>query len=250
MTATLTLLGTGTCQLDGRNASAALIELDGKRLVYDFGRGTAAALAARGLRQDDIGHVVLSHFHPDHLTDLLPYLQAASWSQIDPRSRDLHIWGPTGLDEQIMRLLGLFEVEWLVRRDQFRVQLHEIRHPVDTDAELDIGGQRYLWRELPPSGNHGLRWSCHGTTVALTGDGYEVEPLIDFLHGVDLAVIDAGHLDDNAIVEVAWRSAVDRLVCSHFYRELDVDALSAAARGAGWRGELILGTDGMSFSLD
>ncbi|MEE8278853.1 MAG: MBL fold metallo-hydrolase, partial [Thermoanaerobaculia bacterium] len=82
----LLLLGTGTCQLEAeRTASSVLIELGDLRLVYDFGRGVTRRLAQLDLRQDEIEHVVISHFHPDHVSDLIPYLHAASHSPIDPR---------------------------------------------------------------------------------------------------------------------------------------------------------------------
>jgi ribonuclease BN (tRNA processing enzyme) len=88
--ARLALIGTGTCQLeDGRTASSVLVELDGLRLVFDCGRGVAARLAELGYRQDQLRHVVVSHFHADHVSDLVPLLQAGSWSRTDPRSRDL-----------------------------------------------------------------------------------------------------------------------------------------------------------------
>ncbi len=91
MTNRIVLLGTGTCQLQThRMASSVLVELDDLRLVYDLGRGIANRLAEIGMKQDDVEHVVLSHFHPDHLSDLIPYLQATSWSRIDPRAKDLH----------------------------------------------------------------------------------------------------------------------------------------------------------------
>ena len=87
--ARLTLLGTGTCQLeDGRTASSALIELDDLRLVFDCGRGVAARLAELGYRQDQLPHIVISHFHADHVSDLVPLMQAGSWSRTDPRNRD------------------------------------------------------------------------------------------------------------------------------------------------------------------
>ena len=87
----IVLLGTGTCQLQThRMASSVLVEIDDLRLVYDLGRGVTLRLVELGLRQDDLEHIVLSHFHPDHLSDLVAYLQAGAWSQIDPRNKDLH----------------------------------------------------------------------------------------------------------------------------------------------------------------
>ncbi len=247
----LVLLGTGTCQLqEHRMASSVLIELDGAgdgepglRLVYDLGRGIAGRLAAFGLCQDDVEHLVLSHFHPDHLSDLIPYLHAASWSQIDPRSKDLHIYGPIGLEVQLMRLLGLFGPDNL-RREHFRVHLHEIR-----GDRMEIADRDFEFCDLPPADNHGLKHAGGGTSWALTGDSLFHPQEVEFLRGVDLAVIDSGHLEDGEIIELAARTQVPRIVCSHLYRELDEDDLRCRARAAGYSGRLIVGCDFMTFGV-
>ena len=227
-------------------ASSVLIELDRDgepvlRLVYDLGRGIAGRLAGSGLRQDDVEHVVLSHFHPDHLSDLIPYLHAAAWSRIDPRSKDLHVYGPIGLEVQLMRLLGLFGPDNL-RREHFRVHLHEIR-----GDRLEIGGQRFDFCDLPPADNHGLKLTRGGRTWALTGDSLYHPQEVEFLRGVDLAVIDSGHLEDEEIIELAARTQVPRIVCSHLYRELEEADLNRRARAAGYTGRLIVGRDLMTF---
>jgi ribonuclease BN (tRNA processing enzyme) len=242
----IVLLGTGTCQIqEHRMASAILVELDDLRLVFDFGRGIAGRLATQGLRQDDVEHIVLSHFHPDHLSDLIPFLHAASWSQIDSRTRDLHVYGPAGLEDQISRMLDLFGPETLVLEEQFRVHLHEIR-----ENRFEIGDRAFDFLELPPAGNHGLRFRAGETTCALTGDSFLHDGEIEFLRGVDLAVIDAGHISDDEIVELAVRTRVGKLVCSHLYREIEEDRLGAAAAKAGFEGLLIVGEDLMAFDLE
>lgn len=220
-----------------------LLELGDLRLVYDMGRGIADRLAEHGLRQDDVRHVVLSHFHPDHVSDLVPYLQAGAWSRVDPRTVDLHVWGPRGVQVQMARILGLFGPDELTRPG-WSVQVHEVRGPV-----LEVEGRRFAWRELPPAGNHGLRFELHGRSVALTGDSAFHDAEVEHLEGVDLAVFDAGHLEDEEIVELAVRSGAALLVASHLYRDLDVPSLEAAARRRGFGGRIVLGADGLAFDL-
>lgn len=240
----IVLLGTGTCQLQThRKASSVLVELDDLRLVYDLGRGTADRTAELGLTQDDVEHVVLSHFHPDHLTDLIPYLQAACWSQVDPRTRDLHIYGPFGLEVQLMRLLSLFGPE-ILASESFRVRLHEIR-----SDQLVIGAHTFDFVDLPPADNRGLRFTHGGRTYAFTGDSDFHPQEIDFLRGVDLAVIDAGHPTDEQILKLAAATQVPRIVCSHLYRELDEEEINQRARAEGYAGRLIVGRDLMEFEL-
>ena len=240
----IVLLGTGTCQLQShRMASSVLLELDRLRLVYDFGRGIAGRVAEIGLKQDDLEHVVLSHFHPDHLSDLIPYLQAAAWSRIDPRGKDLHIYGPIGLEVQLMRLLGLFGPDNLVR-EHYRVHLHEAR-----GDRLTVAGHAFEFIDLPPADNRGLKFTHQGHTYAFTGDSNFHDQEIAFLHAVDLAIIDAGHLEDEEILTLAAETQVPRIVCSHLYRELDEEEMNARARAEGYTGRLIVGRDLMTFEL-
>ena len=245
----IVILGTGTCQLQRhRMASSVLIELDTDspspwRLIYDFGRGIANRTAEVGLKQDDVEHVVLSHFHPDHLSDLIPFLQAGCWSQIDPRTKDLNIYGPIGLEVQLMRLLGLFGPDNLTR-EHFRVHLHEIR-----SDNLTVNGRQLGFVDLPPADNRGLKLEHRGHTYAFTGDSSFHPQEVAFLQGVDLAVVDAGHLSDDEILELAAATRVPRIVCSHLYRELDEDEINERARARGYDGRLIVGRDLMTFEV-
>lgn len=240
----LTLLGCGTCELDrGRAASSALIELDDLRLVFDFGHGVAARLVELGLRQDDLRHVVLSHFHTDHFSDLLPYLHAASHSRSDPRTEDLHLYLHTRLADRFERLLDVFRVGELVG-DRYRLRVHRV-----AAGELEIEDRLFELRELPPAGNHGLRFTLGSTTAALTGDSFFHDREVDFLRDVDLAIIDSGHLTDDEIVELAVRSGAARIVCSHLYREPSVRELERAAQARGFDGTIELASDLATWQL-
>lgn len=251
------LLGTGTCQLlEERRASSVLVETSGLRVVYDLGRGIADRLAHLGLRQDDVRHVVFSHFHPDHVSDLIPFLQAGSWSRIDPRSEDLHLWGPMGLEAQMHRLLGLFPADHLTRRS-WRVQLHELRDDeLERDADglpgFEIEGVRFGWPDLPPADNHGLVFDAslagRRQRIVLTGDSLLHDALIAALRDCNVAVFDSGHLTDDEIVELMVRSRVPRLVASHVYREFDVESLLGRARARGFDGSLEMGRDLMDLA--
>ena len=241
----IVLLGTGTCQLQThRKASSVLLELGDLRLIYDFGRGIADRTAELGLTQDDVEHLVLSHFHPDHLSDLIPYLQAACWSQTDPRTRNLHVYGPIGLEVQLMRLLSLFGPETLAS-ERFRIHLHEHR----SVNRLVVAGRAFDFVDLPPADNRGLRFTHGGRTYAFTGDSDFHQQEIDFLRRVDLAVIDAGHPTDGQILELAVETQVPRIVCSHLYRELDEEEMNQQARARGYTGRLIVGEDLMAFEV-
>jgi ribonuclease BN (tRNA processing enzyme) len=230
----ITLLGTGTCQLDGRVTSSVLLEWDDLRVVFDFGRGVAGALASRGLRQDDVRHIVLSHHHPDHVSDLIPYLHAAAWSNTDPRSQSLRIYGPPGTAAFLEGLIGAFPPSDL-HREGYAIEIEEV------GPSFTIGDHWFGSVSLPPAGNHGIRFLMDEKTIGLTGDSHCHADLIEFLRSCDLAVIDSGHLEDGEIVDVLARSGCPRVVASHLYRELDVEKLLKEAQKHGFSGVLTQG---------
>ena len=240
----LTLLGTGTCQLqEHRRASSVLWELDGLRVVYDLGRGIADRLAGLGFKQDDLQYVVFSHFHPDHVSDLVPFLHASAWSQSDPRTTDLHLYGPPGLENLVQKILELFGPQTL-QRESWRLHVHEV-----TGDRLTLEGYDFAFEHLPPAGNRGLKIELGPHTVAVTGDSNFHAQEVAFLKGVDLGIFDSGHLSDDEIVELAVGSGARRLICSHVYRELDIPALQERAQAKGFGGELIMGRDLMVLDL-
>jgi ribonuclease BN (tRNA processing enzyme) len=240
----ITLLGTGTCQIEHeRRASSVLLQLDDLPILFDCGHGIVQRLVEAGIRHDRLNHVVISHFHPDHVSDLIPLMQAGAWSQRDPRSTDLRIYGPSGTQRLIDGLLDLFGASSFTQ-PSYQLRVHEI-----TGDSFSIDRFHFDFLSLPPANNHGLRFTWHGRRYAITGDSHFHGHEIDFLRGVDLAIIDSGHPTDEEIVQLASQSQAKIIVCSHQYRELDIARLQAQARDAGYTGTIIVGRDLMSFVL-
>ncbi len=89
----ITLLGTGTCEfLEERRASSVLIQLDEVLVLFDCGHGVVQRLLEVGVQHNELNHIAVSHFHPDHVSDLVPFLHASAWSRRNPRTTDLHIY--------------------------------------------------------------------------------------------------------------------------------------------------------------
>jgi ribonuclease BN (tRNA processing enzyme) len=236
--AKLTILGTGTCQLDpARAASSVLIETGISRVLFDIGRGICLRLSELGLKNDDIEHVVISHFHPDHVSDLIPFLHAASWSRSDPRTRDLFIYGPSGIKELVSKFIALFGPNELTR-EHFKVNVIEL-----VDGSNIIANYNFNFVPLPPAGNHGLQFQFGSKLIALTGDSHFHQAEIDFLKASEIAVIDSGHLKPIEIVELACASQPSLLICSHLYRELDAMELEQQARNKGFLGRIQVAKD-------
>ena len=241
---TLTLLGTGTCQIEHeRRASSVLLDLNGTHILFDCGHGIVQRLLDVGIHPNTLQHVVLSHFHPDHVSDLIPLLQAGAWSRKQQRHTDLHIYGPRGIHKLIDSYINIFGRN-AFEQPTYALVIHEI-----SEELMTIDTYTFESASLPPAGNHGLRFTYNGKTYALTGDSYFHAQEIAFLRGVDLAVIDAGHIEDEEIVALAVASQAKTLVCSHLYRELNGKQLQEQASARNYEGTILVGRDLMSFVL-
>lgn len=240
----ITLLGTGTCQIEmERRASSVLLTLDDTHILFDCGHGVVQRLLEAGVQHNQLEHVVLSHFHPDHVSDLVPLLQAGAWSRQNPRSTDIHMYGPPGLRRIVDGLLNVFGENGL-RQPTYEIVVHEI-----TQEQFTIGPHRFDFVSLPPAGNHGLRFTCNDKQYAITGDSNFHEQEIAFLRDVQVAIIDSGHIEDSEIVALAVSSQAHIIVCSHLYRAIDARRLQAQAASRGYRGTIVVGRDLMSFII-
>ncbi|MBV9708268.1 MAG: ribonuclease Z [Chloroflexi bacterium] len=241
---TLTLLGTGTCQIEHeRRASSVLLELDNTLILFDCEHGVVQRLLEAGVQHCQVQHVILSHFHPDHVSDLIPLLHAGAWSRTNPRTCDLHIYGPIGVKQLVEGLMQLFGPSGF-QQPSYWVLVHEI-----AAGPFAIGEHSFESVSLPPAGNHGIRFTWGTKRYALTGDSSFHAQEIAFLKNVDLAIIDSGHIEDAEIVELAVASQAKVIVCSHLYRHINAAHLQAQAVQRGYQGTIIVGRDLMSFML-
>ncbi len=240
----ITLLGTGTCQIEPeRRASSVLIQLETTPILFDCGHGIAQRLLEVGIHHHQIQHIVLSHFHPDHISDLIPLMQAGAWSQRDPRQSDLHIYGPVGVRKLIDGLISIFGASSF-QQPSYQIIVHEI-----TADHFSIAGRSFDFLSLPPSGNHGLRFNWQGKIYAITGDSHFHKEEINLLKHVDVGIIDAGHINDQEIVELAIATQARRIICSHLYRDLNETQLQAQAQAGGYTGTLQIGHDLLTLPL-
>jgi ribonuclease Z len=93
--AALQILGSGgPLNYGGRSSTSYLIWLGGiPSIIVDMGEGAVANFARTGASPNNVDAVLISHLHPDHVSDLPGFL----WdSQVLDRERPLIMIGPTG----------------------------------------------------------------------------------------------------------------------------------------------------------
>ena len=93
----LQVLGSGGPIADDARASTAyIVWVDGEsRLMVDVGGGAFLRFGEAGARFEELDHIAVSHFHTDHVADLVTLLKTGFFSG---RQAPLGISGPSGRD--------------------------------------------------------------------------------------------------------------------------------------------------------
>jgi ribonuclease Z len=98
------LLGTGgTLPLPDRFLSCALLRCGGQLILIDCGEGTQVSLRKLGWGLKDIGTILLTHFHADHVAGL-PGLLLTIGNSGRTRDEPLTVAGPRGVQRVVESL--------------------------------------------------------------------------------------------------------------------------------------------------
>jgi len=189
----ITLLGTGTpFPNTERFGSAILVEVAGKSLLFDCGRGVVIRLAQIGVDPKEINGLFLTHLHSDHVVGL-PDLWLTGW--LTDRRTPFAMWGPPGTRSMAEHLAHAFGFDIRVRQDS--------AHPlpakgVEIDAKEIKQGEIYndgLVRVSAFVVDHGTvqpafgyRIDCAGHSVVISGDTKFCQNLVDFAKNTDCLI--------------------------------------------------------------
>lgn len=240
---TLQILGSGGPAAGDRRASTGyLVWLNGSPLVMiDAGGGTYLRLQQAGAHIQDIAFLGISHFHPDHASEL----PALLWSDIfSNRSAQLNVSGPAGDGSEGLK--------------GFLSAIHNMAAPIDAFTRINTievfpqkDSTAVIYKndmfEVAAIGvNHANKPSLaykvtidnksivFGADQTLDSPGF-----IDFAKGADLLVLHLAisevadkpftnlHAKPSKVGTVAQESQVQRVVLSHLMK---LDSSHARAR--------------------
>ena len=94
----LVTIGTGTVALTAARVCAGhYVEAGSARVLLDCGSGITHRLAELGLPWRELTHVVITHFHTDHISDFATLVFAWKYGDLPGRSAPLVLVGPVGI---------------------------------------------------------------------------------------------------------------------------------------------------------
>ena len=256
MAVEVTVLGSGTFIPSGSRRSAGhFVSFGSTHILMDCGSGTMHGMARWGAPWEEISHILLTHFHTDHISDLAPVLAALSHGLSPRRVAPLIIIGPPGIRDLMCRLAEAFG--GYVLDPGFQLEILELEHnSVWSDEARGFSVSTHPTQHTDSSVAY--RVAADTSVVVYTGDtGPQVE-LGKFAAGASLIISECAypdpprvetHLTPSGLAELAREASPHLLVVTHVYRDLDIEDVSGLIAGSGYTGRVLLAEDGMKISL-
>lgn len=246
------VVGSGTLRPNPfRGGPALWVEGGGARALLDCGSGTLRTMARLGLPWEKVSHVLLSHFHTDHVGELATLLFTLKHGLSSPRTEPLWIVGPAGTQEHLEHLARAHGPSILDPGFPVRcVEVAEGRGWEDPSRAFRVQACR------TPHTEDSLAFRLEGPAgdLGFTGDTGPSPRVGEFLRGCRLLVAECSqpdgsdfpfHLSPSSLAELALRARPELLVTVHVYPPLDPGEVPALVARAGYPGRVVAGWDGL-----
>ncbi len=228
----LTVIGAGPAYSDHAGSSGAcyLVSEGGAHVLLDLGHGSFSRIFAY-VRPTEINAVIVSHLHPDHFVDLVPFRHYLRY-QFEP-SRRVQVIAPSGL---ATRLDALHDEDGFCAEALDVVALREGRQIVGPFT-LEAA------RVAHTADSHAFRLTTDGAPgLVYSGDCGRADDLAPLIRPRDTLLTEvsfgagpvpagAQHLDGPAVGRVAASTGAGRVLLTHLLMGHDPDATIASVSG-------------------
>jgi len=249
----LTVIGSGTGVPSLRRGSPALaVRAAGKVVLLDLGAGTLRAMLQWGLDFNQIDILALSHRHPDHVGDLVPFFFASRYALGYTRKEPFWLLAAQGFAGFHARLREAFG-DW-VEPPEGLMRLQEL----SPEAPEEVRWEGLAVKSAPTNhtdGSLAYRLEAESRSLVYSGDTDVSDSLVALARGADLLVLEAamphkvpGHLTPLEAGRLGARAGARRLLLTHFYPPCDeVDVVALAVQE--YSGEILRAEDGLKIMV-
>jgi ribonuclease Z len=270
------LIGTGGPELTPERAGmSTLIDVDGRKFLFDVGRGALQNIYLSRIHPNEVTKVFLTHLHNDHFEGLSE-LWLTPWFLLG-RDHGFDLWGPEGTGQMVTGMRAMFGHDLEKRVNKFNpiANLDIKVHPLAEGVVFFQAGVKVTAFPVEhDDGNpaYGYRIDHDGHSVLLSGDTTLNDNVIKYGANADVIIhnviafsqrlselpemkgVLAKLTTPEQAAEVFKHDAPKMAVFSHVVtKELNgakgLDELVARTRAAGYTGPLTMGQDRMVINI-
>jgi len=213
-----------------------MLELSNTKMLLDCGSGSTWKLAELGTNYLKIDHIFLSHLHPDHTGDLVPFLFATKYAYGSPygsyREKPLYLWGGEGF-VNFFNTLSVAYKDWIVP-DALNID------ELDESTKEFNGFTLTSIRTPHIESSMAYRIEADGKSLVYSGDTDYSESFIELSTDVDVLLIECalandelkleGHLTPSEVIDIVNVSKAKKVVVTHLYPRCDQEKVVETIR--------------------
>ncbi|MEM4495590.1 MAG: ribonuclease Z [Candidatus Caldarchaeum sp.] len=224
----VTILGAGSIvPSEKRFGSGLYIETEVSKLLIDPGPGTIYKLVRIHVNPLSLTAVLVTHFHLDHVSDLLLLMMMWCYDEEGKPSkqpRPLNIIGPTGLQKLIEQAISIDAFSYLEKPMHVKrfLQIDEMRHG---DIK-QVGDSRIIAAEVEHLNGLAYRIEHKGKSIVYSGDTVPDQRLVDLARNCDLLIHECSfphqqligkHTSEKQLAEITAQARPRKTVVTHLY---------------------------------
>jgi ribonuclease Z len=246
------ILGSSNAIPDENHENSHMALIGDERLVLiDCVNNPIVRLRKAGLNVENITDLILTHFHPDHVSGV-PLLLMDLW--LLGRKNELRIYGLDYTLDRLETMMGLYG--WEAWPDFFPVSMNRL-----PEKDMTVIQENDQWRifsspvkHLIPNIGMRIEFIESGKVFTYSGDTEPCEQVIELANNAHILVHEAagpswGHSDASQAGQIAEKSGANRLYLIHYPngRFKDGDLIKRAAKE--FNGPVELAEDFMQFEF-
>jgi len=211
----ITLLGTGSITPTAKRfASSILVQTKSLNLLLDIGPGTIEKLRRLNISIKKINAFLITHFHIDHVADLLPLIMLWAYDEDGnplPHPDKLNIIGPKGLKLLLKRLTE--DVDEFSYLSQMMMCW---RYLSVTEAGhgnvLDVAGVKVLVADVEHFNGVAFRLKTSEGDIVYSGDTVYDERLVELAKGCDVLIHECSFPEENMLGKHTSEKGLQKVV--------------------------------------
>lgn len=217
----LTIIGSGTCVPTVKRGSPAnYLQIGKKKILVDCGPGTVRQIVNAKIDYRTIDMVFLTHFHNDHVSDLVALIWALFCTPGFNRKNDLILIGPVGLKQFFEDSINLNKdgEQWSKNK---KIKIKEIKNKIKFE-EFSVECNKTIHTKSSIA----YKFIEKDRSLVFSGDCDYDDKFINFSKDANVLLLECsypnslkkkGHLIPKECGLIAQKANVRKLILNHIY---------------------------------